>query len=397
MLRIAVQMLVGGRAKYISLVFGITATAFLVTFAASFFCGMMTRSFALIAESPSCDVWVMDPAVECDEQTIGIPSGSLERVRGIEGVRSAMPLALATADLRFPNGRFQPVQIIGVDDATLLGVPSLDNDRSPAILRTPDAVVVAEGGTSGKLETPLLAQDAWTHGAPHLDALRRPLDVGDELLVNDFRLRVAGRAAALPRFPPRPLLYMTYSNALRILPPERHRMTFVLATAAPGIAPGDLAHRIEARTGLKARSADDFTKETVWWYLQNSEDVGDVETMLAVAMLVGLGVSGVMLYLFTQDNLRYYAMLKAMGATHAVLLVMILAQAAMSGLIGSGIGIGLCAVGGIFAERAGIPFRMMWFAPLVGCVGVGVVTLVAAAVSLWPVLRVEPACVFAQR
>jgi putative ABC transport system permease protein len=34
-----------------------------------------------------------------------------------------VPLALAMADARFPNGRFQSFQIIGVDDATLTGVP----------------------------------------------------------------------------------------------------------------------------------------------------------------------------------------------------------------------------------------------------------------------------------
>ena len=31
-------------------------------------------------------------------------------------------------------------------------------------------------------------------------------------------------------------MYMTLSNAVRILPPERHRLTFVLASALPGMA-----------------------------------------------------------------------------------------------------------------------------------------------------------------
>jgi len=80
----------------------------------------------------------------------------------------------------------------------------------------------------------------------------RPLNVGDELLVNDNRVRIEGTSEALPRYPPRPLLYTTFSNANRILLPERHRLTFVLATAAPGVAPNKLAARIQTRTGLKA-------------------------------------------------------------------------------------------------------------------------------------------------
>src|ERR1700732_4813160 len=55
MLRVALKMLMGDRAKYLGLLFGITFTSFLVTFAASYFCGFMTRGFALIAENGQAD------------------------------------------------------------------------------------------------------------------------------------------------------------------------------------------------------------------------------------------------------------------------------------------------------------------------------------------------------
>src|SRR3954471_11571325 len=138
MLRVAVRMLVGDRAKYAGLICGIAFTSFLVTFAASFFCGFMTRGFALISENPDTEVWVMDPTVTCVDQTTNIPASALERVRSVEGVRFATPLALGTAEVRFPNGRFQSFQVIGVDDATAVGV-----------LRSPDAALVAAGGTEG--------------------------------------------------------------------------------------------------------------------------------------------------------------------------------------------------------------------------------------------------------
>src|SRR4051812_6879367 len=114
-------MLVGDRAKYAGLLFGIAFTSFLVTFAASFFCGFMTRGFALISENPDTDVWVMDPTVVCVDQTTNIAASALERVRSVAGVKFATPLAVGTAEVRFPNGRFQSVQVIGVDDGTLVG------------------------------------------------------------------------------------------------------------------------------------------------------------------------------------------------------------------------------------------------------------------------------------
>ena len=123
-------MLVGDRAKYAGLLLGIAFTAFLVTFAASYFAGFMTRGFALIAENGATDVWVMDPAVTSVEQTVNLPDSALERVRSVPGVRYATPLALGSADARLPNGRFQSFQVIGVDDATLIGAPRLKDGRT---------------------------------------------------------------------------------------------------------------------------------------------------------------------------------------------------------------------------------------------------------------------------
>ena len=398
MLRIAMKMLLGDSAKYVGLLFGITFTSFLVTFAGSYFCGFMTRGFALIAENPGADVWVMDPAVESTELTINIPDSALARVRSVDGVASAVPLALAAADARFPNGKFQSLQLIGVDDATLVGLPPLHNAVSSTVLRTPDAVVVDPGGTDGKLETPVSKADQWPFGQPHFDAPTRDLDAGDELLVNDHRVVIRARSKALPRYPPRPLMYTTLSNASRILLPERHLLTFVLAKAAPGMEPRELAARIQAQTGLKARASDDFEADTVNWFLVNSEDVGDIAAMLTMAMSVGFGVSGVMLYMFTSDALRQYAVLKAMGATSGLLLAMIFMQSGLCALIGTGLGLGLCAIVGQLAiAEFDYPFRMMWFTPLFGGLMVLLVSIVAAAISARPVLKLEPGVVFAGR
>jgi putative ABC transport system permease protein len=397
MFYIALKMLMGDRAKYIGLLLGITFTAFLVTFAASYFAGFMTRGFALVTENGEADVWVMDPAVDSVELTINMPASALQRVRSVEGVQNAMPLALGSVDARFPNGRFQSFQVIGVDDATLDGAPALINGHPPTVLRAPDAVIVDPGGTSGKLATPLLESDQWPHDGVHLGAPTRELRAGDELLVNDQRIKVMGRSETVPRFPPRPLIFTTYSNAARILAAERNNLTFVMANAQPGVSAQELAHRIQQQTGLRARTSADFKADTVRWYLINSEDVGDMAAMLILAMTVGFGVTGVMLYMFSYENLKQYAVLKAMGAPQSLLLAMVFVQAGVCALIGTGLGVGLCTLIGELVAIAGYPFRMMWFTPALGMIGVLIVSLTAAAISVRPVLKLEPGMVFAGR
>ena len=396
MLRIAWRMLAADRAKFFGLLFGIAFTSFLVTFAAAFFCGFMTQGFSLISENGEADVWVMDPAVDSVEQTINLPDSALARVRGVAGVRMAVPLALGTVEVRFPNGRFQTFQVIGVDDATLAGAPAVAG-LSLAGLRRHGLVVVDPGGTDGKLETPVSKADQWPSDGVHLSVPTRQLEAGDELLANEQLLRVLARSEGLPRFPPRPLIYATLSNVARILPAERHRVTFILVGAAPGVTARELGARIELRTGLRARSSDDFKADTVHWYLINSEDVGDIGAMLILAMTMGFGVTGIMLYMFTYENQKQYAVLKALGAPPRTLLGMVAAQAAACAVLGTGIGLGICGVVGALIMPLGFPFRMMWFTPLAGILGVVLVSLTAAAISARPVLKLQPGVVFAGR
>lgn len=77
---------------------------------------------------------------------------------------------------------------------------------------------------------------------------------------------------------------------------------------------------------------------------------------------------------------------------------MIFAQAGLCGLLGTGMGIGFCAiVGQVSAIVAHYPFRMMWFAPLVSGTEVVLVSVVAAALSARPALKLQPMVVFEPR
>jgi putative ABC transport system permease protein len=90
--------------------------------------------------------------------------------------------------------------------------------------------------------------------------------------------------------------------------------------------------------------------------------------------------------------------LKAMGATPRLLLAMILAQAGLCAVLGTGIGLGVCAVAGqILAAEADYPFRMMWFTPLFGGLMVVLVALAAATISARPVFKLQPGIIFAGR
>jgi len=76
---------------------------------------------------------------------------------------------------------------------------------------------------------------------------------------------------------------------------------------------------------------------------------------------------------------------------------MILLQACICALVGTGIGLGFCGVVGELMTLIDFPFRLMWYGPLLGTAGVLIVALSAAMISIRPVLKLAPGVVFMGR
>jgi putative ABC transport system permease protein len=120
---VALRMLMGDRAKYIGIIIGLTFASLLITQQASVFVGIMTRTFAAITDLGQADVWVMDPKVQFVDDIKPLSDTKLFRVRGVEGVEWAVPLYKGLLKARLESGNFQTCNVLGLDDATLVGGP----------------------------------------------------------------------------------------------------------------------------------------------------------------------------------------------------------------------------------------------------------------------------------
>ncbi len=393
--KLAIKMLWGDKTKVAGLLISLSFTVFLITFSMAYFAGFMTRGFALISENGTADIWVMDPAVTSTEMTTNLSYRAVSRIKNIEGVAQAVPLLLDEIKVRFPSGHFQAFQMIGVDNRSLAGVPQPEHG-SITQLRAPGRIIVDAGGTTDKLLTPI--QDQWPYDGAHLQAPMRTLAPGDTLIANNFKLTVAGVSHTIGRFPPRPLLYTTYDNAIQMAPSNTSQTTFVMVKVQPGVSPKRVADRINSQTPWRARTQDDFKKDTILWYLINSEDVGDMLSMISLAVIVGFGLTGILLFMFTYENLKQFATLKAIGALNDQLIRMVFVQILVVTFISIGIGLGVCALTGTLTSTLmQYPFRMMWFTPAIGILGVMLISFVAAWISIRPILKMSPGIVFAGR
>lgn len=382
MIRLAIKMIMGDRLKYLGLLIGLAFAATLITQQASIFMGYTRRTWAFIEDTPHVHVWVMDDQVRFTEDSKPLQDVVLQRTRSVPGVDWAMPMYRAQLPVRLSEGTLEMTNVIGVDDATLLGGPVRMISGSLEDLRQSESVIVERRAAEGDLRI------------KHPDGTSRPLQVGDTLSINDNAARVVGICETRDPFYWQPSLYTTYSRALQFAPPQRKLMTYVLVGAKPGEDVNALAQRISEYTGEKARTASDFASLTMWYTLINTGILVNFGITVALGFVIGLLVCGQTFFNYVVDNARYFGALKALGVTNTRLLMMIFAQVIVVGGLGFGLGAGCAALTGILLKPAGVGFFMPWQLLVGSGVGMLLICLASAGISAINVLRLEPAVVF---
>jgi putative ABC transport system permease protein len=376
MIWIAWKMLIGNRAKYLGIVFGVAFAALLIAQQSSIFCGLMALTVSQILDVEGAGIWVMDPKVKYVDDVKPMADTHLYRVRGVPGVDWAVRLYKGIARARLEGGSYEQVILLGLDDATFIGAPLNMIEGSIDDLRAPDAVIMDIVGY----------RKLWPD---------EPFKRGRIIEMNDRRAVIVGLAKARKTFQSFPVVYTRYSQAIRFAPPERKVLSFVLAEPAPGVAAAELAGRISAQTGLQALSRDDFLAKTIRYYLRNTGIPINFGITVGLGFLVGTAIAGQTFYLFIVENLRQFGALKAMGTGNGTILLMVLAQALHVGFVGLGVGVGLAALFGWSTRSfSKLSFYMPWQVLVITGVAVFLIVLLASLLSIRRVFIVDPAIVF---
>ncbi len=379
---IALKMLMGDRGKYLGIVMGLTFASLIMTQQPAIFIGLMMRSYSFITDVGLPDIWVMDPKVQFIDDVKPLQDMELYRVRGIEGVEWAMPLYKGLIKARLANGNFQTCNVIGLDDATLIGGPPEMLEGRLEDLRRSDAVIVDKDGALEKL------------GVPGPDGKPVPLKVGDTLELNDRRAIVVGIAKTTRTFQSQPVVYTTYSRAMTYAPRERKLLSFILVKARPGQDLSLLTERIRRSTNLEAYTQKGFQKLTYDYFMKNTGIPINFGISVTLGFIVGAAIAGQTFYSFTMENLRQFGVLKAMGASNLTLLRMILLQATLVGAIGYGLGVGLTSLFGWAMRNTILAFKFPWQLLVFSGLGVMLICIFAALISIRKVIALEPAVVF---
>ena len=383
---IAIKMLFGDSAKFYGILLGLAFATLLIAQQSSIFVGLMSRTYALIEETPQADLWVTDPTMLFVDDTKPMQVTALQRVRSVEGVEWAVPLFKGLLVAKLPSGSRQLCDVVGVDDSSLIGVPARIIEGDTSALRRPDTVIIETRGARGRLAQPADPRDP--------AAGRRPIRIGEELELNERRAVIGAIAETKPTFQAVPTIYTTYSRAISFAPANRRTLSMILVKAGPGEDIAALRERIERETELAVYTPRDFAWKTIDYWMKQTGIPINFGIAIGLGFLVGVAIAGQMFYNFTLDNLRYFGAMKAMGAGTGQLLGLVALQGLVAGALGLGLGLGVTAMVGLSIPQDRLAFKMTWHIPVIAAGAVLFIVVASSLFSMRRVVKLDPAEVF---
>jgi len=367
-------MLFGDRTKYLTLVLGLAFATMLINQQASIFLGLLIRSTGILQNISQPDLWVTDPSTRFIVEYRALADRKLDRVRSVPGVAWAEPLFTNLGIVELNNGRFQRVQIIGLPRSSLIGRPPEMTKGHIDDLRAPDAVVVEESSRE------------------KLDGVQ----VGEVLKLNDARAIVVGYCRAKKGFDSNAVIYTTYDNALKFTPTGSKAISYILVKVQDPARLEEVRASINAIDGAAAFTRNEFALRTIDYILKDTGIGINFGITIVLGFFVGLLLSAAIFYQFTIENLRNFAVLKAMGTHTRTLAAMVIAQALIVGVIGFGIGLGIAAIFTLMLRNANAELDTLlpWQLVAGSFIAIIVCIVLASLLSLWRVVRVPPGVVF---
>ena len=372
-LKLAFKLLVNDKAKFTGLLIGISFAVFLMIAMTSMFAGVLNRASSTVINIDA-PVWVMDPSVNTVANTIGMPDYTLDAVRSMQGVAYAVPLFSGGALVKLADGSYQSVTVLGLDDTSLFGRPQMEKGRIENIYAE-NAFLVVHDSEFAKLNSP---------------------KIGTEFELNDHRGVFVGIAKVTTSgLFGVPTLYTTYERAIQYIPNPRNTISYILVQPKSAADIPTIQQQVRS-LGYLALTKNQFTQRISDFYTFQTALGLNIMLMTTISFIVGLSISGQTFYTFILENLDKFGALKAIGAKSRELVTMIVFQAGFTGLIGYGLGIGLCTcVVGLARLRIPDYASMITFPNLFLALSMMlIIAAISGYIGVRKVLRIEPFEIF---
>lgn len=369
MFRLALKQAMFERSRFWLGVAGISAAIALVVAMQAMFAGLNSQVTRYIDRSGVDLVVLQDGVTNFFLTTSTLPAGTLERVRGVDGVSSAVPLLMAAVPIK-----------LGQDTLNdwLVGIPA-------------NAPFGGPWSVKGGDETP-------TGDKVVMDAARLKkygLSLGNNVEIAGQTLSVGGLSSETDRLGTT-MTFMDLDRARILLAQTQDQTSYVLVRVERGVSVDQVASEIRRVAGrVTVLPAGELAQNDI----RLSQDMGGaaLQMMKTIALMIGLMAISVTMFAAVSERIRDYAVMKAMGAGGYALFRMILLQAVTMAALGVLVGIILVAAVAPVVSRSTSVLLVLHPAEVLLNIPLGVLVGVVAVLLPWAkVARADAMTVFQQ-
>ncbi|MBI5086749.1 MAG: FtsX-like permease family protein [Acidobacteria bacterium] len=374
MIALAWKNLIHDRVRLAVTLVGIVFALVLILVQFGLFLSFMDTSSNVVARS-GADLWITAPRIPHVNGGSPLRESYRWQALQVKGVARVDRYNLAWVPWKLPSGAIESVSIAGFDLDHPMGGPWNIVQGNLDDLRSEDTVMVDE----------LYKQK--------LGVTR----IGQIVEISNRRARVAGFTRGIHSFTTAPYVFSSFKNAQNYAGAamSEDQSTFMLVKAETGADVG----QVKAALQRKLPNLAVFTNEEMraktqsYWVFQTGAGVTTLLGAL-LGLIVGVVVVAQTIYAATMDHIREFGTLKAMGAANARIYEVILAQAAISAVMGYVMAIVIAWLVSRGSQDGNAPIALP---PelAIGALGLALAMCAGAAViSIRKATRIDPAMVF---
>jgi putative ABC transport system permease protein len=371
-LKLAFRNLFHDRVRLAVTLVGILFSIVLVAVQLGLYLGARNMITSMIDRADG-DLWIMAYGTKNFEEAQPLSSREKFAALSTPGVVKATTLVTSFAEWRKPAGGSTLVMLIGTD--------AEDGGLSPWN--------VAEGDVTG-----LGARDAVMVDKSYLADLGLTA-VGDTAQIGNNRVRLTGLTDGIRSFTVTPYVFTTSNRARTLLDMPADSITYVLAKLAPGVDVENVRRGIRAKvTDSEVLTKAEFRNRSLnHWLFATGAGVALIGGAV-LGLVVGTVIVAQTLYSSTKDHLNEFATLRALGSSSGYIHRVILAQAALSAVLGYALGMVISLLVVHLSENTALPIVMTpALATLLLGLTVGMCAISALS-AIGKVMRIDPAMVF---
>jgi putative ABC transport system permease protein len=291
------------------------------------------------------------------------------------GVQAVVPLVVTFAEWRKPGG--------GSTNSVLVGTNPEDGGLAPWSIIEGDATSI--GAPDAVLVDKSYLQDLGING------------VGDTAQIEQGRVRVRGLTEGIRSFTMAPYIFTTANRARTLLGIPGENSSFFLVQLQPGADLETVRADLKSRlNGTEVLSKAEFRDRSLdQWLFSTGAGVALIGGAI-LGLIVGVVIVAQTLYSSTKDHLNEFATLRALGSTSGYIIKVILAQAALSAVLGYVLGMAISMVVVAFSGQTALPILMTpALAVFLFAITLGMCAISAVS-AIVKVTKIDPAMVFSR-